>query len=289
MYMSGASLFLIGKALQCCLPAPYFATEKNMKHIIFATALISLSGCTAMTSQSDSAPAMAPFEGYSPAVTWQSESKEYQLITTGIYEHARSTLMNKEVPAQNWVVVFDVDETLLDNSQYQREREEQQAGYSSESWATWVEREEATAVPGAIAYVKAVLEKGGRLALITNRSRELDKHTWANLKAAGFPVTFDNACLTGRNASDKEAVTQGQFVNDKDKRRFEISKGTAECYSPSGDASANWSTPYKIIVQIGDNIEDIQSTLQDSADIDALVPQWGHDIVILPNPMYGSW
>ena len=65
--------------------------------------------------------------------------------------------------------------------------------------------------------------------------------------------------------------------------------GDVDCYNPSDEAVAEWSQPHNIVMQVGDNIEDIAQTTQASADPSALLPRFGKDIVILPNPMYGSW
>ncbi|MFC7001729.1 hypothetical protein ACFQMB_09560 [Pseudobowmanella zhangzhouensis] len=42
-------------------------------------------------------------------------------------------------------------------------------------------------------------------------------------------------------------------------------------------------------MQVGDNIEDVEFITQEDADVDALLKRWGGDVIVLPNPMYGSW
>ena len=46
-------------------------------------------------------------------------------------------------------MILDADETVIDNSLYQRERAAVGQGFSSDTWAAWVERRAATALPGA--------------------------------------------------------------------------------------------------------------------------------------------
>ena len=77
------------------------------------------------------------------------------------------------------------------------------------------------------------------------------------------------------------------MINDKDRRRAHLSNGTAIC-SINSD-TAQWAKPHNIIMQIGDNIEDFAGVTQESAEVDALLPQVGVSLFILPNPMYGSW
>jgi 5'-nucleotidase (lipoprotein e(P4) family) len=225
----------------------------------------------------------------SNAVKWHTQSKEYPLISQYLYQQAGDYLKaNKDkLPTSNWVVVADVDETLLDNSEYQRRLELQKQGYTSESWANWVIEEDAKAVPGAIEFVKTVLALGGKMALITNRPNDLNQHTWINLNAVGFPITLDNACLLGRTPADKAAVDNVIYINDKDLRREQIIEGTAHCYGDSTKDS--FSQPHQIIMQVGDNIEDIRYTTQEDADVDTLLLEQGKSILILPNSLYGSW
>jgi predicted secreted acid phosphatase len=46
---------------------------------------------------------------------------------------------------------------------------------------------------------------------------------------------------------------------------------------------------HTIIMQIGDNDEEVDGITQENSDIDALSKRWNNDIFILLNPMYGSW
>lgn len=225
----------------------------------------------------------------SAAVQWQTGSKEHQLLTAGVYQQAQAALATLPKDLQNWVVVMDVDETVLDNSAYQQHRESLGLGYSSESWNAWVASEKASLVPGAKGFIEAVFEHGGQVALITNRDKALDAHTWNNLIAQHIPVTAENTCLVGRSAADKAAVAQAQFVNDKDLRRQQLRDGSIACSNSQNGAASNWQQPHHIVMQIGDNIQDFAGITQESADIKALLPKLGNSLFLLPNPMYGSW
>jgi endonuclease/exonuclease/phosphatase family metal-dependent hydrolase len=66
----------------------------------------------------------------SNAVKWQTKSKEYQLITRGIYQSAEKKLVELTLPDASWVVVMDVDETILDNSAYQVNLEQKNESYT---------------------------------------------------------------------------------------------------------------------------------------------------------------
>jgi predicted secreted acid phosphatase len=42
-------------------------------------------------------------------------------------------------------------------------------------------------------------------------------------------------------------------------------------------------------MQVGDNIQDIQGIKQETVDADKLRDLTSNTIVLIPNPMYGSW
>ncbi|WP_420933085.1 5'-nucleotidase, lipoprotein e(P4) family [Alteromonas sp. A081] len=223
----------------------------------------------------------------SNAVIYQTSSKEYPILSSFVYNQAIAALPARF--ADGNVVVMDVDETLLDNSAYQKERESIGLGYSSKSWADWVKREEATLVPGVAAFISEVVARNGKVALITNRDKELDNHTWNNLLAQDLPLTISNTCVIGRTAEDKNAVGQKGIINDKDLRRMQLIQGKITCSNAAKDTPSTWRAPHIIIMQIGDNIEDVGGVTQDSANVDSLMPRVGTEVFILPNPMYGSW
>ena len=223
------------------------------------------------------------------SVKWFRQSKEYQLLTAAIYHQATLTIRNKEVGNSPWAVVMDIDETILDNSEYQQMLAKHGESFSPETWAEWVKSEKAGLVPGVKDFIQAVLDKGGRLALVTNRPKSLDHHTWTNLQALGLPVTRENSCLMGRTQQDKDAIGQEQILNDKDLRRQQIRSGDASCSNAGSEPHANWLAGHKILMQVGDNIEDIGLVTQEHANPAELLKRWEQDIVILPNPMYGSW
>ena len=227
----------------------------------------------------------------SNAVKWQTQSKEYAFLTSAIYQQGTNSLKQLETTPSNWVVVMDVDETVLDNSAYQVGIEQKGESYSSATWASWVASENATLVPGVAGFIQAVFAKGGKVALITNRNKPLDEHTWRNLLAQGLPLSAENTCLVGRSASDKSAVGQANIVNDKDLRRQQVINGTADCYQVDANAKPPkaWAAKQAIIMEVGDNIEDFSQVTQEEADLDTLVPQWPQKLILLPNPMYGSW
>lgn len=222
------------------------------------------------------------------SVKWLTTSKEYQALTRTVYQQARQSLKQIVKPGTPWVVVMDIDETVLDNSAYQVRLDKTGKSYTPTSWAQWVKSEQATLTPGAAEFMKDVVAQGGKLALVTNREARLDAHTWRNLLALELPLTFQNTCLMGRSQIDIDSIDGQNFVNDKDLRRSNISSGKPTCFNPE-HMSTNWQTSHSIIMQIGDNIEDFSQVTQEHADIDALLLELNKTFFLLPNPMYGSW
>jgi 5'-nucleotidase (lipoprotein e(P4) family) len=226
----------------------------------------------------------------SSAVRWQTQSKEYGVITEYLYQQAMTTITARNDYPADWVVVMDLDETVLDNSAYQVMLDRSGMRYQKATWDDWVRAEQAKLVPGAATFIAQVLQAGGRLALITNRDKALDAHTWRNLQALSLPLNASNTCLLAKSGEDRQLSPADGLVNDKDRRRQAIREGNAACYvSSSQTLDAAWRKPHEIVMQVGDNIEDLAGTTQENAVPAILLPRVGKDIVLLPNPMYGSW
>lgn len=225
----------------------------------------------------------------SPSVKWLTTSKEYQFLTREVYQRATNTLEQLAPSQSSWVVVMDVDETILDNSPYQVSLDRTGTSYVPKTWEQWVKQGTAGLVPGAAAFIQRVVDKGGKLALITNREKNTESYTWQNLVALGLPVKPENTCLLGRTDADKKAVDGKILINDKDLRRQQVTSGQAACYAPESSPAQAWSQPQQILMQVGDNIEDFSGVTQEEADISDLLMQQPRTLILLPNPMYGSW
>ncbi|MBT8449301.1 MAG: endonuclease/exonuclease/phosphatase, partial [Gammaproteobacteria bacterium] len=229
---------------------------------------------------------LQPVESFlSPGLTWLQTSKEFELMTLGIYKRAEMSLDTLDLPENNWVVVMDVDETVLDNSNYEKLMIAKGTSYASDTWDMWVASEQATLVPGVKSFIDKVFAKGGKVAFITNREKVDDDHTWNNLTAVGISVTPENSCLMGRGDIDVKSVEKPEYINDKDLRRQQIRQGTADCYA----VVPSWQAEHTIVMQVGDNIKDIEGITQEGAVPSELLPRLDKDIILLLNPTYGSW
>jgi 5'-nucleotidase (lipoprotein e(P4) family) len=204
------------------------------------------------------------------ALHWVRSSAEHRAALLQTYRLATERLEEvvAELPAGTaWAVGLDGDETVIDNSLYQKERAALGQGYSAESWKAWVERKAAPALPGAAAFLTRVHGLGGKIAIVTNRSAAECPPTEENFRAKAIP--FDvMLCMAEGGSSEKEP------------RWEQIEKGTAAPDLP----------PLRIVMFVGDNIKDfpdLDQTLRTQPD--AAFAEFGKRYFLIPNPMYGSW
>ncbi len=210
-------------------------------------------------------------------IKWIRSSVEYAASCIQIYRNALEAVREAAKSERvKWVVVLDVDETVLDNSQYQAERAAVDSAYTTQSWAKWVLRKEAKLVPGAKMFIDRVRTLGpnAHIAYVTNRNFEQEAETIENLEQFDLFKRGD-IILTRKDREDTKV-----------ERRRCLEKGTDRC------AAAG---PLKILALLGDNIRDFMSMRGlDKAnnyrtqDLPS-DPNWGRRYFMLPNPSYGAW
>jgi 5'-nucleotidase (lipoprotein e(P4) family) len=233
--------------------------------------LLVAAGCRSAGAPGAPAPVVpAPFVAptLSNGVHWYRNAAEQRAAYLQAYRMAtaRVEALGASKEAGRWAVVADADETLLDNSTYQKERELAGQTFSAESWTGWVARREARALPGAVAFLDRVRALGGRVAVVTNRTQTECADTDANLRAER--LQFD-LLLCKPDAA----------ASEKDSRFRRVQEGTAQEGVP----------PLEIVLFVGDNIQDFPELKQDVRTDLARLAGFGDRFIVLPNPMYGSW
>jgi 5'-nucleotidase (lipoprotein e(P4) family) len=211
-------------------------------------------------------------------VKYVRDSAEYATLSRMVYRMATDAVTRNHPASGAWGVVLDVDETTLDNSQYQIERGFYGLGYEEASWANWIQRAEAGTVPGVKEFLDAVRGLGGKVVFITDRNAEyvaldgskldLVAATRGNLGHNGLFVSGDLLCLK-TSAGDNKAS-----------RRKSVSEGTGAC---------SWSgTPVQIVAFAGDQMTDFPASGEafSGAGTDK---EFGNSFFLLPQPMYGRW
>jgi 5'-nucleotidase (lipoprotein e(P4) family) len=201
------------------------------------------------------------------ALRWVRRSAEYQAIARQTYALAAQRLpeLTQGLAPGRWAVILDADETVLDNSEYERRRAELDSGFTAASWADWVREEAARALPGAAAFAAAVKRLGGRVVIVTNRADSLCAETRTNLDRLGIGTDL--------------VLCQPAGESDKNPRFARVQQGTASPALP----------PLTVVEWLGDNIQDFPHLTQAVRTDSAALVDFGRIYFLLPNPLYGSW
>ena len=193
-------------------------------------------------------------------IRWIRESKEYESLCRQIYTHAKEKIDRIAKDSEsNLAVVIDLDETVLDNSQYQVERSRSGLRFTQESWSKWVQRREAGLVPGAKGFLKRARELGLKIVFLSNRMHSNLNPTKENLKALGVLDPSD-IFLLRRNKADTKEIRRNEVLQGKGRL-----KGLGSL---------------KVVAYLGDQMGDFPSGKN---------MEIGTNIFVFPNPMYGKW
>lgn len=240
-----------------------------MRRILILAFVAAAVACTPALTVTDGGPppAAAPVASpYPRDIQWVRTAAEHDALFLQTFRLAGeklATAVRGKAPG-TWAVIADADETMVDNSEYQR-RLLPAGTFDEATWNDWVRERAAPALPGAVDYVNAVRALGGRIVVVTNREDEVCEETRDNLRAVGLLVDL---VLCRRGVSDKNP-------------RFEaVQSGTAGGGLP----------PLEVVQWLGDNIQDFPRLTQSAraAGAAALAP-FGERYFVFPNPMYGSF
>ena len=192
-------------------------------------------------------------------IRWVVKSDEYKLLCNQIYRDASSmleTLISSGEVHNTSAIIIDLDETVLDNSQYQIENFNLGKTFNMDSWADWVNRSEATLVPGVRGFINLIRDADIQIIFISNRMNERLKATIKNLKNLNL-YSKDDIFLLRLDKSDKKHIRRNEVVSGTNRM---LSHGSFEIIMSVGDAMGDFDLDNKLIKN-----------------------------VILPNPMYGKW
>ena len=155
---------------------------------------------------------------------------------------------------------MDLDETVLDNSGYQRRLEASGEAYSQESWEKWVIEEKSGLVPGAKEFIAKVRKlPRGRIIFISNRYDRNTEPSRSNLQKLGVAGANDIYMLRKVKADTKTI------------RQKEVLEGTGRMVKHGA---------FKVLAWFGDAAHDVP---------DDLKLKWGTHKFMMPNPVYGNW
>jgi 5'-nucleotidase (lipoprotein e(P4) family) len=230
-------------------------------------ALLCVGACTRSAPTTQPTPASTAARALPNDIRWFRSSAEYRALARQAYAVAGDRIpeLARGLAPQSWAVILDADETVLDNSEYQRRRAVLDSAYTEASWAKWVNERAAPPIPGAAELTHKVHSLGGRVAIVTNRADSLCAPTRANLQSAGIEADI--------------VLCQPGSESDKNPRFRRIQTGNAV----AGIAALN------VVAWFGDNILDFPNMSQAARNDARALDEFGRRYFILPNPMYGSW
>jgi 5'-nucleotidase (lipoprotein e(P4) family) len=235
-----------------------------------ALLLAHLSHTVAQTAAPATRPANNEYQ--EGAILWTQASGEARALSFQAFALARMVLdrdlrFNRRNRMRRAVVV-DVDETVLDNSAFQATLLRNRQNYDPRLWAEWVERAEATALPGAVEFLRYAASRGVRVFYVTNRKAAEKEATAANLKKLRFPDVTGETLMVRTDPSS----------SSKEPRRRAI------------------GARHRIVLLVGDNLNDFAEVFDTSrtvaerlAAVERNKDQFGSRFIILPNVMYGDW
>ena len=198
---------------------------------------------------------------FSSALNWVTKSREYKAVCLQTYANAWEKVAAVAKKQKGpWAIVMDLDETVLDNSGYQRRLEMSGEAYSQESWEKWVIEEKSGLVPGAKEFIAKVRKlPSARIIFISNRYDRNTGHSQANLKNLGLSSDND-IYLLRKDRTDLKSI-----------RRKEVLTGTGRMKKHGA---------FKVLAWFGDAAHDVP---------DDPKLKWGTHKFMMPNPVYGNW
>jgi 5'-nucleotidase (lipoprotein e(P4) family) len=195
------------------------------------------------------------------AIRWVTKSSEYKAVCLQTYAAAWEKIETVATNATGpWAIVMDIDETVLSNGQYQIELNAKKASHSQEAWEAWVNRIEATPVPGTKAFILKM--RGlpiGRIIFLSSRFLRNVEATRRNLEQYGLTAKNDVSLLR-KNREDTKAKRQKEVAMSSGRM---ASHGKVRVLAWFGDAAHDFPNNVKL--------------------------KWGRQKFMLPNPVYGSW
>ena len=168
-------------------------------------------------------------------------------------------------------LIVDIDETLLDNTPVNAKAVVDGGAYDYAEWYRWVEKAEARALPGSVAFMQAAAQLGITPYYLTNREPGQEADTLRNLRRAGFPIDDAGQILTAGTAIGGCQ----QAGSDKTCRRQWVGERA------------------RVLLMVGDSYGDFiaaPNRLSAQRQMAAPYQAWfGQRWFLLPNPTYGGW
>ncbi|MFM9843326.1 MAG: 5'-nucleotidase, lipoprotein e(P4) family [Dongiaceae bacterium] len=260
-------------------------TRRPMALLLAFSLTLGLTACASQDEETqEQAMAAVSANDNLNAVLWTQRSVEFKGNAWTAYKLAMirldQALANRKwtgVPAEQTgsyrnlppAVILDVDETVLDNSDYQAWNVTAGTGFDPKTWTSFVNSQTSRPIPGALEFTQYAAKKGVKVFYVTNRVVEEEAATRENLAKYGFPLDdkMDTILVKGEKEEWKSA---------KSTRRAHV--------------AAN----YRVLLNIGDNFsdftDDFKGTDAERLQVfEANAAHWGKEWIVIANPTYGSF
>jgi len=225
----------------------------------------------AVPGDSDPWQCSVPTAKQSTATHWMRNSLEYCRLTVSVYDGAfrAAQRMAATYRRRQWVVMMDADETVLDNSLFDREGDMCAKNYNDAQWEGWVHAQMASDVPGAAAFTRAVHRLGGLVAIVTNRIVADDDITREDLRRNAIWFDYE---IGKAQTSDKLSRWQGAVTA----------------------LTRKFGGRPKAVMWIGDQITDLAVVDRHGRMLRAMTQKdtgarIGTFEFLIPDAMYGNW
>lgn len=160
-------------------------------------------------------PALVNLETAKDEIAKYYESGQYHKELTEIINEAKKKFSNVEF-LPNSVVVFDIDETTLDNYEAIKQIG---YGYEKKYWNDWIEKAEAPAIREVKDLYDFLLGKGFKIIFITGKTDYQYDATLKNMISAGY-TKFDTIITRSK---DEYKLKSAQYKSQK--RKELVDKG----------------------------------------------------------------
>jgi 5'-nucleotidase (lipoprotein e(P4) family) len=247
------------------------------RSLIVAAALASIAPSPAGAADA------APQNDLLNAELWMQTAIEYRANCLTVYALAR-TRLDEALADKDWTataqsgnyrdlppaVILDLDETAIDNSPYEAGLAVSGRDFDPKTWDAWTRAEQAKAIPGAVEFTTSAAAKGVKVFYVSNRNTDQKEATRRNMQALGFPM--------GGNVDT--------FLMQKDRPEWAAgAKGARIAYV---------AKDYRVLLLFGDNISDFGddyngNIAERGQSFEAVKAHFGHDWMMLANPVYGAW
>lgn len=200
------------------------------------------------------------------AYLWYQTSGEFRALCYQAYNLAKLRLDRDLEDKHNRkrAVVFDIDETVLDNSSAGAYEIKNNIAWNPKSLRDWVKLKKAVAIAGAREFIEYAISKRVEVIYISNRYENERDDTIANFKELQIPIKKENLYFMNNEWSKEK------------RRQMVLSKYDVVLYF--GDTLADFNKDWDHIKS------DERNALVDSHHLD-----FGYKYIILPNPLYGDW